>query len=174
MPYDQSKVDALMPLPPATFHILLALAKEDKHGYAVIQDVEEARKGVVAHQVPGIGFLGRRQRQRALRPEQAEKFHDQLEPAVANDGALEVGRRELEIGILPEIDIFLAPRRALADPGALRVRALELAQHMVEIEAPGLGGELLEQRHSPLRMPMRGGHRMISPRSVEEITVCVK
>src|SRR5246127_3504354 len=30
---------ALLPLPPATFHILLALAEEDRHGYAIIQDV---------------------------------------------------------------------------------------------------------------------------------------
>jgi len=36
--------DAFLPLPPATFHILLALADEDRHGYAIIQDVE-ARTG---------------------------------------------------------------------------------------------------------------------------------
>jgi len=30
---------AFLPLPPATFHILLALADEDRHGYAIIQDV---------------------------------------------------------------------------------------------------------------------------------------
>src|SRR5258706_13657719 len=36
--------DDLLPLPPATFHILLALADEDRHGYAIIQDVE-ARTG---------------------------------------------------------------------------------------------------------------------------------
>ena len=29
----------LIPLPPATFHILLAVADEDRHGYAIIQDV---------------------------------------------------------------------------------------------------------------------------------------
>ena len=34
----------LLPLPPATFHILLALAEADRHGYGVIQDVE-ARTG---------------------------------------------------------------------------------------------------------------------------------
>jgi len=28
------------PLPEATFHILLSLAEEEKHGYAIIQDVE--------------------------------------------------------------------------------------------------------------------------------------
>src|SRR5579863_9052357 len=33
-----------LPLPPATFHILMALAEEDRHGYAIIQDVS-ARTG---------------------------------------------------------------------------------------------------------------------------------
>jgi DNA-binding PadR family transcriptional regulator len=33
-----------LPLPSATFHILLALADEDRHGYAIIQDVA-ARTG---------------------------------------------------------------------------------------------------------------------------------
>src|SRR4029079_16538538 len=33
-----------LPLPPATFHILLALADEERHGYAILQDVE-ARTG---------------------------------------------------------------------------------------------------------------------------------
>src|SRR4051794_37962772 len=38
------EIDGLLPLPAATFHILLALADEDRHGYAIIQDVE-ARTG---------------------------------------------------------------------------------------------------------------------------------
>src|SRR5207247_9019175 len=38
------EIDSLLPLPVATFHILLALADEDRHGYAIIQDVE-ARTG---------------------------------------------------------------------------------------------------------------------------------
>jgi DNA-binding PadR family transcriptional regulator len=37
-------VGALLPLPPVTFHILLALADEDRHGYAIIQEVA-ARTG---------------------------------------------------------------------------------------------------------------------------------
>ena len=32
-------------LPPATFHILLALADEDRHGYAIIQDVAARTDG---------------------------------------------------------------------------------------------------------------------------------
>jgi DNA-binding PadR family transcriptional regulator len=33
------------PLPPATLHILLSLAEEERHGYAIIQDVEERTDG---------------------------------------------------------------------------------------------------------------------------------
>ncbi len=36
---DRHEIDELLPLPPATFHILLAVAGEDRHGYAIIQDV---------------------------------------------------------------------------------------------------------------------------------------
>jgi DNA-binding PadR family transcriptional regulator len=44
MPHDRADVEGLLPLPPATFHILVALADQDRHGYAIIQDVE-ARTG---------------------------------------------------------------------------------------------------------------------------------
>lgn len=39
-----TEADALLPLPPASFHILVALADEDRHGYAIMQDVT-ARTG---------------------------------------------------------------------------------------------------------------------------------
>jgi DNA-binding PadR family transcriptional regulator len=38
-------VDDLLPLPPATFHILLAVFNGERHGYAIIQDVEERTEG---------------------------------------------------------------------------------------------------------------------------------
>ena len=41
---DQDDVPALLPLPAATFHILLALVDQDRHGYAILQDIE-ARTG---------------------------------------------------------------------------------------------------------------------------------
>ncbi|MEO6878654.1 MAG: PadR family transcriptional regulator [Gemmatimonadaceae bacterium] len=37
--HSRAEVDAMLPLPPATFHILMALTDEDRHGYAIIQDV---------------------------------------------------------------------------------------------------------------------------------------
>jgi len=39
--------DSLLPLPPATFHILLAVADEDRHGYAIIQEVAARTGGEV-------------------------------------------------------------------------------------------------------------------------------
>lgn len=33
------------PLPAATFHILMSLAEEERHGYAIIQDVEKSTGG---------------------------------------------------------------------------------------------------------------------------------
>lgn len=39
MAHSRDEIDALLPLPLATFHILLALAEADRHGYGIIQDV---------------------------------------------------------------------------------------------------------------------------------------
>ena len=41
---DEPTAASLLPLPPATFHILLAAADQDRHGYAIIQEVA-ARTG---------------------------------------------------------------------------------------------------------------------------------
>jgi DNA-binding PadR family transcriptional regulator len=41
---DAETLDSMLPLPPAVFHILLSLAEEDRHGYAILQDVA-ARTG---------------------------------------------------------------------------------------------------------------------------------
>jgi DNA-binding PadR family transcriptional regulator len=42
---ETTPVDALLPLPPATFHILLAVLNGERHGYAIIQDVEARTDG---------------------------------------------------------------------------------------------------------------------------------
>jgi DNA-binding PadR family transcriptional regulator len=39
------EIEALLPLQAATFHILMALADDDRHGYAIIQDVAERTHG---------------------------------------------------------------------------------------------------------------------------------
>jgi DNA-binding PadR family transcriptional regulator len=44
---DDEKPESLLPLPPATFHILMAVADEDRHGYAIIQEVAGRTNGDV-------------------------------------------------------------------------------------------------------------------------------
>jgi DNA-binding PadR family transcriptional regulator len=39
--------ESLLPLPPAVFHILMALADEDRHGYGIIQEVRSRTNGDV-------------------------------------------------------------------------------------------------------------------------------
>ena len=45
MTTDRTDIEKLLPLPAATFHILLSLADQERHGYAIIQDVEERTDG---------------------------------------------------------------------------------------------------------------------------------
>jgi DNA-binding PadR family transcriptional regulator len=42
-----SKPDSLLPLPTAVFHILIALADRDRHGYSIMQDVAARTAGKV-------------------------------------------------------------------------------------------------------------------------------
>jgi DNA-binding PadR family transcriptional regulator len=47
MTYSAADADALLPLHPFTFHILLSLTGADRHGYGIIQDVEARTDGAV-------------------------------------------------------------------------------------------------------------------------------
>jgi DNA-binding PadR family transcriptional regulator len=41
------EAQTFLPLQPATFHILLALADEDRHGYAIMQDIAARTDGAI-------------------------------------------------------------------------------------------------------------------------------
>ena len=41
------EIENLLPLPEATFHILMAVAEDDRHGYAIIQEVATRTDGVL-------------------------------------------------------------------------------------------------------------------------------
>lgn len=47
MPRSDPDPESLLPLTPATFHILLALVDEERHGYAIMQEVGERTDGSV-------------------------------------------------------------------------------------------------------------------------------
>ena len=42
-----AEIEALLPLPLVTFHILVAVAEEEMHGYAILQDVASRTGGAV-------------------------------------------------------------------------------------------------------------------------------
>ncbi len=44
---NRSRANSFLPLPEAAFHILLALADEDRHGYAIIQEVAARTNGAL-------------------------------------------------------------------------------------------------------------------------------
>lgn len=52
MSWTRDEAEALLPLQPATFHILLALAADDRHGYGIMLEVE-ARTGGALRLSPG-------------------------------------------------------------------------------------------------------------------------
>jgi DNA-binding PadR family transcriptional regulator len=41
----QDDLESLLPLPPATFHILVALSDADRHGYGIMQEVAQRTGG---------------------------------------------------------------------------------------------------------------------------------
>jgi DNA-binding PadR family transcriptional regulator len=45
MPPDSDDVDTLLPLTPAVFHILLALSGGERHGYAIMREIETSTQG---------------------------------------------------------------------------------------------------------------------------------
>jgi DNA-binding PadR family transcriptional regulator len=47
MPSDARDPHDYLPLTPALFHVLLSLADGEKHGYAIIKDVDERTSGTV-------------------------------------------------------------------------------------------------------------------------------
>ena len=41
-------LNSILPLSPATFHILLSLADQQRHGYSIMQDIAERTNGEIA------------------------------------------------------------------------------------------------------------------------------
>jgi DNA-binding PadR family transcriptional regulator len=67
-----SKPDSLLPLPAAVFHILIAVADRDRHGYSIMQDVA-ARTGGKVQLSAGTLYSGiRRMLEQGLIEELAE------------------------------------------------------------------------------------------------------
>jgi DNA-binding PadR family transcriptional regulator len=45
MATQQADPESFLPIPPASFHILIVLAKGENHGYRIMQEIDEATEG---------------------------------------------------------------------------------------------------------------------------------
>ena len=67
-----AKPDSLLPLPTAVFHILIALADRDRHGYSIMQDVAARTGGKVQLSAGTLYSSVRRMLEQGLIEELAE------------------------------------------------------------------------------------------------------
>lgn len=73
--------ESFLPLPPAVFHILMAVADEDRHGYAIIQEVLARTSGEVRLS-PGTLY---RSIQRMLDDDLIVETHDRPAPEMDDE-----------------------------------------------------------------------------------------
>jgi DNA-binding PadR family transcriptional regulator len=77
MPKNVSDPDAFLPLPTAVFHILVALADRDRHGYSIMQDVAARTDGKVRLSAGTLYSSIRRMLEQGL----VEELRDSPDPA---------------------------------------------------------------------------------------------
>ncbi|HEY7500622.1 MAG TPA: helix-turn-helix transcriptional regulator [Vicinamibacterales bacterium] len=80
-PTPSNDADAFLPLPTAVFHILVALADRDRHGYSIMQDVAARTDGKVRLS-PGTLYSAIR---RMLEQELIEELRDSPDPESSDE-----------------------------------------------------------------------------------------
>ncbi len=78
---DDPRPESLLPLPAAVFHILMAVADEDRHGYAIIQEVMTRTSGDVRLS-PGTLY---RSIQRMLEQDLIVEVHERPAPELDDE-----------------------------------------------------------------------------------------
>jgi DNA-binding PadR family transcriptional regulator len=80
-PTDTDDVDGFLPLPTAVFHILVALADRDRHGYSIMQDVGARTDGKVVLSAGTLYTAIRRMLEQGL----IEELRDSPDPDSADE-----------------------------------------------------------------------------------------
>ena len=75
------EVDSFLPLPTAVFHILVALADRDRHGYSIMQDVDARTGGKVRLSAGTLYSAIRRMLEQGL----IEELRDSPDPENADE-----------------------------------------------------------------------------------------
>jgi len=76
MSREDDDIDALLPLQTAVFHILVALADRDRHGYSIMQDVATRTEGKVRLSAGTLYSSIRRMLEQGL----VEELHESPDP----------------------------------------------------------------------------------------------
>jgi len=81
----EGKPESFLPLSNAEFHILLAIADEERHGYAIMQEVKESTQGLIrlgpgtlyrcVQELLQKGLIGESERYPAADEDQRRRYH---------------------------------------------------------------------------------------------------
>jgi DNA-binding PadR family transcriptional regulator len=119
---DKKKPDPVdhLPLTPAAFHVLLALADGDKHGYAIMKEVDRRTDGKVrlsAGTLYGIvarllneGMISETERRPAPELDDERRRYYQLTRFGREVAAAEAGRMESAIALAHAKNLFVRTR----------------------------------------------------------------
>lgn len=109
---DDPQPEDLLPLPSAAFHILVALAEADRHGYAIMQEVSE-RTGGRTKLNPGTLYTTiRRLLDQGLIEELAERGLDARDERRRNYRLTPFGRRVATLEMARLTDLVALGRHA--------------------------------------------------------------
>ena len=110
------------PVTPAEFHILLALADRDRHGYALMQQIAADSQRAVAlgpgtlygaiRRLLETGYIREAESQVDPDLDDARRRYYRLTPAGRAAAAAEAGRLEHLVGLAYARDLMAAPARA--------------------------------------------------------------
>ena len=105
-------IESFLPLPTAVFHILVALADQDRHGYAIMQDVADRTDGKVRLSAGTLYSAVRRMLEQGL----IEELRDSPDPASADERrryyALTALGREVAVAEARRLTALLGHARA--------------------------------------------------------------
>ena len=114
--------DAFLPLTPAVFHVLVALAAGEKHGYAILKDVKRRSGGGATLNVGTLYAVLKRLEQDGLIVESDERPDPALDDErrkyyrITEDGATvaraEVKRMEGAVAMARSANLVVRPGRA--------------------------------------------------------------
>jgi DNA-binding PadR family transcriptional regulator len=118
----ERKAEAHLPLTPALFHVLLALADGDKHGYAILKDVALRTGGEVRlstgtlygiiKRLVNDGMIQESRRRPAAERDDERRIYYHLTPLGLQVAAAEAERHEKVVALARLKNVLRKPRTA--------------------------------------------------------------